>query len=448
VLLCREYLTEKLSWVVLFQARFTAPVNNPDKKDRKLRPLAAIRRSVQAARRSEEGQFMRAGIAFLIVAYMLSQFYRAFLAVLAPALEADIGATTGDLARASGLWFAAFAMMQLPVGWALDTLGPRRTASVLFLLGAGGGAALFATAQGPGTITFAMILIGIGCAPILMSTYYIFARTLPAAIFGTLAGLTVGVSSLGNILSAAPMAWAVESFGWRETVAGFAVFTALVALAIAILVRDPPKPEGEPKGSLLDLLAMPALWPILVAMFVCYAPAAGVRGLWISPYVAEVHGAALSQIGIATLAMGLAMVAGNFVYGPIDRWVGSRKAPILVGNLTVAALLLIFWIAPPEGFTGAVILFALIGIFGASYPIVISHGRSFLPAHLTGRGVTLLNLFGMGGAGVMQFTSGPVYTRMAEGSSPAEAFGPLFALFALVILIGMAAYIFARDRTD
>jgi sugar phosphate permease len=61
-----------------------------------------------------------------------------------------------------------------------------------------------------------------------MSTYYIFARTLPAAIFGTLAGLTVGVSSLGNILSAAPMAWAVESFGWRETVAGFAVFTALV----------------------------------------------------------------------------------------------------------------------------------------------------------------------------------------------------------------------------
>jgi hypothetical protein len=37
---------------------------------------------------------MRAGIAFLIVAYMLSQFYRAFLAVLAPALEADIGATT------------------------------------------------------------------------------------------------------------------------------------------------------------------------------------------------------------------------------------------------------------------------------------------------------------------------------------------------------------------
>ncbi len=69
---------------------------------------------------------MRAGIAFLVVAYTLSQFYRAFLAVLSPVLEAEIGATTGDLARASGLWFAAFALMQLPVGWALDRLGPRR----------------------------------------------------------------------------------------------------------------------------------------------------------------------------------------------------------------------------------------------------------------------------------------------------------------------------------
>ena len=188
---------------------------------------------------------MRAGIAFLIVAYMLSQFYRAFLAVLAPALEADIGAATEDMAQASGLWFAAFALMQLPVGWALDTIGPRRTASVLFLVGAAGGAALFATAHSPGTITIAMILIGIGCAPILMSTYYIFARTLPAAIFGTLAGLTVGVSSLGNILSAAPMAWAVDMFGWRETVWGFAVFTALIGLGIAALVRDPPKPDAR-----------------------------------------------------------------------------------------------------------------------------------------------------------------------------------------------------------
>ena len=58
----------------------------------------------------------------LVLGYVLSQFYRAFLAVLTPALEADLGATSGDLAFASGLWFLTFAIMQIPVGEALDRI--------------------------------------------------------------------------------------------------------------------------------------------------------------------------------------------------------------------------------------------------------------------------------------------------------------------------------------
>ncbi|MFP4450861.1 MAG: MFS transporter, partial [Rhodosalinus sp.] len=92
---------------------------------------------------------MRLGLALLALAYVFSQFFRAFLAVLAEPLARDLGATPDDLARASGLWFLTFAAMQVPVGWALDRLGPRLTSSVLFLLGGAGGAALFAVAQSP-----------------------------------------------------------------------------------------------------------------------------------------------------------------------------------------------------------------------------------------------------------------------------------------------------------
>ena len=68
---------------------------------------------------------MMRGIMLLGLAYVLSQFFRAFLAVLSPFLRADIGANPEDLAFASGLWFFAFAAMQLPVGWALDTIAER-----------------------------------------------------------------------------------------------------------------------------------------------------------------------------------------------------------------------------------------------------------------------------------------------------------------------------------
>ncbi|NCM98068.1 MAG: MFS transporter, partial [Rhodobacterales bacterium] len=75
---------------------------------------------------------MRVGIACLVLAYVLSQFFRACLAVLTPVLQADLGASAADLASASGLWFLTFAAMQLPVGWALDRVGPRLTTALLF----------------------------------------------------------------------------------------------------------------------------------------------------------------------------------------------------------------------------------------------------------------------------------------------------------------------------
>ena len=41
---------------------------------------------------------LSAGIVSLILAYTLSQFYRAFLAVLTPVLQAELGAAPDDLA--------------------------------------------------------------------------------------------------------------------------------------------------------------------------------------------------------------------------------------------------------------------------------------------------------------------------------------------------------------
>ena len=46
--------------------------------------------------------------------------------------------------------------MQLPVGWALDRVGPRLTAAILLLVGGAGGAALFAVAGTPFHIAIAM----------------------------------------------------------------------------------------------------------------------------------------------------------------------------------------------------------------------------------------------------------------------------------------------------
>lgn len=390
---------------------------------------------------------MIAGIAALVAAYVLSQFYRAFLAVLAPVLGQEIGAGAEDLAAASGIWFLVFALMQIPVGAALDRVGPRRTAAVLLGAGGAGGAAVFAMAQGPGAVMVAMALIGVGCAPVLMAAYYIFARTYSAAVFGTLAGVVIGVGSLGNIASSLPLAAAVEAFGWRAALWGLAGVTLVVALGLAVLVRDPPKVAGGARGSLLDLLRMGALWPVLVMMAACYAPAAGLRGLWVGPYYADVFGADAAAIGVATLGMGAAMVLGNFAYGPLDRVLGTRKWLIFGGNLVMLFCLIGLWALSEAGGWVTLGLLACLGFFGASFPMVMAHGRAFFPPHLVGRGVTLMNLFGIGAAGLAQVATGRIHAGL-EGGAAAEPYQGIFLFFAGMLALGLAVYLFSQDRTD
>lgn len=396
---------------------------------------------------------MRIGIAALILSYVLSQFYRAFLAVLAPVLAVDLNADAQSLAQASGWWFLTFALMQIPVGWALDKIGPRLTTSTLLAVGALG-AGLFAMASGPDAITWAMALIGIGCSSVLMASYYIFARSFSPAVFGTLAGMVIGIGSLGNIGASLPLSWAVEAFGWRGTLWALAAVTLAAAVAIFALVRDPAKVEGNTKGSLLDLLRMPALWPVLLMMAACYAPSAGIRGLWAGPWYADVFAADAARIGQVTLIMGLAMVAGNFAYGPLDRLLGTRKWLIFGGNgLMLVCLLGLYRQAGTDSAT-TIALLAGVGFFGASFPMVMAHGRAFLPPHLTGRGVALINLFGIGAAGLMQIVTGRLHSALTPSETvinsapPATPYAALFAFYAALVALGLLIYLFATDRTD
>lgn len=390
---------------------------------------------------------MRAGIATLVAAYVLSQFFRAFLAVLTPVLDADVGATAADLATASGYWFLAFAAMQVPVGIALDRFGPRWTAASLLALGGGGGAALFAMAQGPGAIQLAMALIGVGCSPVLMASFYIFARTYSPAVFGTLAGVTIGIGNLGNIGASLPLSLAVEAFGWRASLLVLAVATLIISAMLLLLIRDPDRIQTEQKGSLFDLLRMPALWPILIMMAACYAPAASLRGLWVGPYYRDIFGADAAAIGQATLIMGLAMVAGNFAYGPMERLLGTRKGVVFGGNVLTLACFVGLFLFPALGGWATLALIAGIGFFGSSFPMTVAHGRAFIPPHLLGRGVTLLNLFGIGSAGLMQIATGKLHAAIA----PETATAPYATLFLFIggwIVLGLIVYVFSQDRTD
>ena len=383
------------------------------------------------------------GIAILCIAYILSQFFRSFLAVLSSVLANDVGAQPDDLAYALGLLFSVFAVMQIPVGWGLDRFGPRIVSSVLLLIGGGGGAFIFASAQNPNHINVAMALLGVGCSPILMASYYIFARNYSPKIFATLAATFLGIGSLGTLIGASPLTYFVGILGWRDAVELIGIFTIFISFFLLFTVKNPDiKYESTiSSGGFWSILKSKDILLIAPIAIICYAPVAGLRGIWLGPYFEKKFEASIDEIGTIGLIMSLGMIFGTFFYGPLDRIFKTRKWIVLIGNFiclfSVAALAFF----PELSYNFAIISFALIGFFGMSFPVVVAHGRSFVAIELSGRGVTLMNLFAIGGVGVLQALSGLVFERTGD-------FGAVFSMYFILILIGLAVYFWSKDNTS
>lgn len=390
------------------------------------------------------------GMAAMTMAYVLSQFFRSFMAVLTPALMADLGATKAQLSAASGWWFASFALMQFVVGLSLDRFGPRRTVAVLTGLGCGLGCFVFAGAQAPWMIALAMALIGAGCAPVLMASMFIFARSFPPARLAVLTSLVIGIGSLGNVGGTAPLAAAAAIWGWRHMLFVVGVLAILTALAVLALVRDPPRIEAADTAAsgwagYLHVLRLRRLWPIFPLVGLNYAPMIGILGLWSGPYLADVHGADALAIGRVTFFMALAAVAGSFLYGPLDTVFGTRKWVAFAGNSGSVAVLAWLALSPMQGTAAVTVALCLIAVFGSSYALLMAHGRAFIPAHLTGRGITLLNFFSIGWVGVMQMLSGHVVDAWTDPARPEAAYVALFTFYALSVGLGLLVYLFSHD---
>ncbi|MFN4144153.1 MFS transporter [Aestuariivirga sp.] len=389
---------------------------------------------------------MRSFLTFL-AAYVLSQFYRSFLAVIAPELARELSLGPQALGNLQAIWILGFVATQFPVGYALDTLGPRRTVALQMLL-AVLGAVLFAGAQSALALNLAMLLIGAGCGSIYMGAIYLFGRTAEPHRFALLCSWLLGLGTAGNLLAASPLAWAAQTVGWRGAMLGMAAATALSALSVLLLIRDPRRITAHGSRGLLggigEILKIRALWPLLPITAVSYAVILAERGLWAGPFFSSVYGLDPLARGNALLVMAAAMSAGAMAYGPLDRLLGTRKW-VVFGGVLATALCFAALALPRLPLAAAITLMGLAGGFGMTYGVLMAHGRSFVPDHLLGRGITLLNVLFIGGAGLLQPLSGSLMTALQD--SPAQqAYATLHLIFASLLAVTLVIYALARDN--
>jgi len=398
-------------------------------------------------------------IIFIITSslFLISQFYRASNAVLAPLLIRDLSLNTEELGLMSASFFYAFALTQIPLGILLDRVGPRRTMTVLSLV-AVLGAIIFAWADSLSDGVIGRILLGIGMACNLMGTLKLLTTWFGPATFATLSGIILSIGTLGNMAAATPLVLLVQRMGWRMA---FTLIAGINLVQIGILyavVRDkPPEKTVSPTSvwkardifaGLRLLFAQKDYWIISCGAFFRYGVFAAVQTLWAGPYLINAMGLSPLAAGNLILLLNIALVIGGPTWGSLsDRILKTRKGVVTGSLLLLSCTILAIALLPKgAGLPILAFLFFCFGFSAGTANVLFAHIKDLMPLELAGVAMTGVNFFTMLGAAVFSQGLGSLMQRFYPAAALGiSAFRSAFLLCAAALLTAAILYLFTRD---
>ena len=386
--------------------------------------------------------------------YFLSFLFRSLNAVVAPALQGELGLDDAAIGVVTSMYLAAFTLAQLPAGVALDRFGPRRVAPVM-LLATALGAVIFALGQDVVTLSIGRALIGLGLSVALMCGFKANVLSWPIGRLPLVNAVMMTFGGLGAAMATRPVQWLLVDFDWRQVFLGLGAITVAVALYQLLAA---PRYERGGKGRLADELAglmgvlrTPLFWKAGLAptfslgVWVCYT------SFWAAGWLRDVAHLDEPSVGVALFALSIAIVPGYFFSGMIIDLLqrrGVRGGRVL---LVYGLLFLAIHVPIALNVTAApkLLWFSYVMFGGTSVVCYALITRAFAP-ELAGRVNTTLNLICMLIAFVVQAAIGPTLAWMeaAHGLSRAGAHQVVtLALLAMQAAV-WAWYASSREARD
>lgn len=273
--------------------------------------------------------------------------------VMTQDLMRDLKVDAAGIGFISGAYYIAYTAMQIPAGLLYDRFGPRALLSIAALLCAGGAFAfgltdsVFAASAGRFSMGGGSSFAFIGCLVLV-------SRWFPAKYFAFLAGLVQLMSSAGALVGEAPLAAAVEAYGWREVMTILAFVGTGVALLIWLIVRDAPRKvkvahsQHRTRGELkrLGLVCKKSqTWFVALYAFTSWAPILVFAALWGVPFIQTTYNVSATNAATAVSMVWISIGFGSPLLGWFSDRIGLRVLPLIVcstiGLISVSAVLYI-----------------------------------------------------------------------------------------------------------
>ena len=387
---------------------------------------------------------------------LINQASRTVMSIIGPVLATEFALSASELGMLAACLLAAYGVAQLPVGVALDLVGPRRIQAGACLITAAG-FAVFALAQGLAGLAVARVILGIGISAALMAVIKANTQWFAPAQVANMTGLAMVVGSLGSVLTTVPVEAALPAFGWRGVFWLLCAASLATAAWIFFSVRD--KPSAGPRRTLAAeaavtgrILGSRRFWRFGPAAAMLSVMNFAYLGLWAGPWLRDVAGYDGVTRAHTLLVYTLALMAGGWVVG----WAGSRAQArglpaILVPTLCTAGLVAaqVGLMLQPTHALGVIGLWALFAFCASGGPTAyIAVGQMF-PVEQTARIATAINTLTLCGAFALQAAIGVIldlWPRTAAGGWDANGYSVALAISAVVHLVAAGAAAFGHGR--
>ena len=406
---------------------------------------------------------VRLFLAFAI-ANSLSALLRAVPATLAPVFSLELGLSAADLGLLSGAYFLGFAVVQLPLGSALDRWGPRKVQQALLSLAVLACLAFSQAATLPGLL-WARVLMGVGMSACLMAGLTAFSHLLPAAAQLRASAWMLMTGSLGMLASTLPVQWLLPLTGWRGLFIGLA---GALLLSLWLISRWVPRALGQgltaPDGSMPKRAVTPtgpaladragyrtiAKHPAFRAMaplaFFAYGGLLAMQSLWIGPWLTQVAGqsaaSAAAGLFVVNLSMLITFLCWGWVMPHLVRRGYDGQRVIAVGwPVGIVILAVNLWLGPGAGAWHWAAWCMATSVVTLSQPAL---GQAFAPA-LAGRALSAFNMLIFAGVFTLQWGMGLLIDGLQRhGVAPADAVRLSVAMLGLGVLFAFCWFVRAR----
>ncbi len=393
----------------------------------------------------------------LVFAFVIVFFHRLSIGAVSDLLTADLNLDNIKLANLTAMTFYAYALMQIPVGIFVDTLGVRKLCT----------AGMFVTAIGSiflglsSSIAMAYIsrfLVGLGTSVIIVSVMKIQATLFPAKMYSSLSGLTSFFGNLGAFFATYPLAYIATHFGWRSIFIILGGITFVLSALIFIVVKERPKASRDNstvdinglgisptfvKQALKSVVFNKATWPNFFAMVFFVGSLTSVLGLWGVNFLSITYGFTTEKASYYLSFMTYGFIIGAPIIGRLADVVGGHVKRILFPATIIYAIswfymLIICKGAPPV--SQLPIIFFIMGLSIIAHILIFTNVKDVNEPEYTGIATSLVNVGEFVGGGLISYGIG-VYIQSNAGQSvtavSAEIFrnGMLFVLVSAILSI-------------